>query len=366
MKRLAVLLFFAAAAAATQEQGKVVEEIVARVNNEIITRSEYQRARASAAEDAQQECQRCTQEQLTAHIADKQKNVLRDLIDQSLLVQRAKDMGVSVETDVVKQLDQIRIQNNLPSMEELEKAVSAQALNWEDFKNNIRSGLLTRRVVNSEVGSHIVIGKDQVAKYYEEHKQEFVRPEQVVLREILVGTEGKKDTEIPDLQKKAQGLLERVRNGEEFGEIAKRFSDDKETAKQNGFLGEYRRGALSKDLEDLVFKMKKNQTTDVIQTKQGFLILQVMEHYDEGEQPLAKVEHEIMERLYGQRMEPALREYLKTLREQSYVIVKPGYVDTAGAGNSAIEEVSATPEESKKKQGRKKFLLFGKRKNSGE
>jgi len=84
-------------------------------------------------------------------------------------------------------------------------------------------------------------------------------------------------------------------------------------------------------------------------------------------QPLAKVENEIYEKLYNQRIEPALREYLKTLREQSYVIVKAGYLDTAGVGSLPIQEVSATPEESKgkKAQGRKKFLLFGKRKESG-
>src|SRR6266567_2553320 len=195
MNRLAVLLLFAAAGAAAQEQGKVVEEIVARVNNEIITRSEYERARASAAEDAQQECRGCGQEQLNTFIAEKQKNVLRDLIDQSLLVQRAKDMGISVEPEVIKKLDAIRTQNNFASMEELERAVSSQGMNWEDFKNNIRNTLLTQRVISNEVGSHITIGDEEVAKYYEAHKTEFVRPEQVALREIEVNTQGKKPEE---------------------------------------------------------------------------------------------------------------------------------------------------------------------------
>jgi peptidyl-prolyl cis-trans isomerase SurA len=90
--------------------------------------------------------------------------------------------------------------------------------------------------------------------------------------------------------------------------------------------------------------------------------LQVLEHYDEGEQPLTKVEPEIMDKLYTARMEPALREYLKTLREESYVVIKPGYQDIAGGGNSEIQEVNATPEATKAaKKGRKKFLLFGKR-----
>ena len=345
--------------------GKVVEEIIARVNNEIITRSDYNRELASAEEDAKQECQaRCTPQQLDADIADRKKNALRDLIDQSLLVQRGKDMGLSVETEVIKQLDQIRQQNNLASMEDLEKAVSAQGLNWEDFKSNIRNKILVQKVVGQEVGQHITIGHDEVLKYYNEHKAEFVRPEEVALREIEINTEGKKESELPELKKKAETALQRVKNGEDFGEIAKRFSDGA-TAKQGGYLGMYKRGELAKPIEDVVFKMKRNDLTDVLDTKQGFLILQVMEHYDEGQQPVEKVENEIMNSLYNQRMQPAMRDYLKTLREQSYVVIKPEFADVAGVGNSEIQEVSATPEASKEKKGHKKFLLFGKR-SSGQ
>jgi len=342
--------------------GRTVEEIVARVNNEIITRSEYEKSRNSAEEDARQECQgKCTPEQLRAEIDERQKTSLRDLIDQSLLVQRAKDMGVSVEPELIKRLDAIRIQNKIDSMEELEKAVTSQGLNWEDFKNNIRNTLLTQRVVSSEVGAHITISDEEISKYYEAHKKEYVRPEQVALRSIEVNTQGKKPEEIPDLRKKAETTLQRIKDGEDFGEMAKRFSDSN-TKTQGGFLGMFKRGELSKELEDKVFNMKKNELTEVTETKQGFLILQVLEHYDEGEQSLAKVKNEITDKLYGARMEPAMREYLKTLREQSFVVIKPGYVDAAGGpGNSEIQEVSATPEASKGKKGRKKFLLFGKR-----
>lgn len=344
--------------------GKVVEEIIARVNNDIITKSELDKARASAEDDAKQECQgKCTPDQLKTDIEDRQKNALRDLIDQSLLVQRAKDMTINVEPELIKRLDQIRIQNKLDSMEDLEKAVTSQGLNWEDFKNNIRNNLLTQRVISNEVGSHITIGKEEVQKYYDEHKQEFVRPEQVALREIVVNTEGKPESDLPDLKKKAETSLKRVKDGEDFGEIAKRFSDGS-TAKQGGFLGIYKRGELSKQLEDIVFKMKKNDLTDVLDTKQGYLVLQVLEHFDEGQQPLDKVENEIMDHLYSQRMEPAMRDYLKTLREQSYVVIKPGYQESAGGGNSEIQEVSATPEATKAKKGHKKFLLFGKRSGS--
>jgi peptidyl-prolyl cis-trans isomerase SurA len=355
----------AAPKASNPDAGKTVEEIIARVNNEIITRSEYDKARRTAEEDARSECQnRCTPEQLQTDIEDREKHTLRDLVDQSLLVQRGKDMGLSVEAEVIKRLDAIRIDNKLASMEELEKAVAGQGMNFEDFKNNIRNTLLTQKVIGNEVGSHINISDDEVNKYYEAHKAEFVRPEQVALREIVVSTEGKKPEELPDLKKKAETALKRVQDGEDFGEIAKRLSDGS-TKAQGGFLGVYKRGELAKELEDKVFKMKRKELTEVMETKQGYLVLEILEHYDEGEQSLAKVRNEIMDKLYGARMEPAMREYLKTLREQSYVVIKPGYQDIAGGGGSEIQEVSATPEVTKAaKRGHKKFLLFGKRSGS--
>src|SRR5258708_18045647 len=343
------------------ESGKTVEEIIARVNNEIITRSEYDKARQTAVEDAKSECEnRCTPEQLQTDIEDRQKNTLRELVDQALLVQRAKDMGVSVEPEVIKRLDAIRTQNKPDSMEELETAVKSSGVNFEDFKNGIRNNLLTQRVISSEVGSHINVTDDEVAKYYEAHKTEFVRPEQVGLREIVVSTEGKKPEELPDLKKKAETALKRVQDGEDFGEIAKRLSDGS-TKSQGGFLGIYKRGQLSNELEDPVFKMKRKDLTEVMETKQGYLILEILEHYDEGEQSLAKVKNEIMDKLYSARMEPAMREYLKPLREQSYVIIKPGFQDIAGGAGSEIQEVSATPEVTKAKKNHKKFLLFSTR-----
>lgn len=341
--------------------GAVVEEIIARVNNEIITRTEYEKSMAQTEEETRQDCQgKCTPEQLQSELDARKKNALRDLIDQSLLAQRGKDLGISVETDVIKQLDQIRIQNKLKDMDEVEKAVRGQGLNFEDFKNNIRNRILTQKVVSQEVGSHISIGESDTQKYYEAHKTEFVRPEQVALREIIVNTEGKKDTELPDLRKKAETALKRVKDGEDFGEIAKRLSDGT-TKEQGGYIGMFKRGELAKQLEDVVFTMKRNELTDVIETKQGYLVFQVLEHYDEGEQGFDKVKNEIMDRLYNEKLEPAVHEYLKTLREQSYVVIKPGYAELAGGGNSEIQEVNATPEASKAKKGHKKFLLFGKR-----
>ena len=107
------------------------------------------------------------------------------------------------------------------------------------------------------------------------------------------------------------------------------------------------------NLEQAVFKLNRNEITDVIPIPTGFEILQVMERYEAGQQPLEKVQNEINNILYDQKMRPALREYLDKLREDSYVDVKPPYVDTAGVANRPIEELPATPEPKSKSGGRK-------------
>jgi peptidyl-prolyl cis-trans isomerase SurA len=333
-----------------QTKGIVVEEIVARVNNQIITRSDLQKADLSLRDDVSHACPNCTADKINTEYKDKQKDVLRDLIDQQLLVERAKDMGLSVETDLVKRLDEVRQQNNLATMDDLEKAVESQGIAWEDYKTQLRNGLLTQEVIRQQVGGRMDIGSDEVKKYYEDHKDQFTRPEQVELGEIFLSTEGKSPEEIAAVKTKADDLHNRVAKGENFVEIAKRYSEGT-TAKDGGDLGRFERGQLAPQLEDAVFKMDKNGITDVIQTKTGFEILKVLNHFDAGLQPLDKVEGEITNRLYSQKMEPALRTYLAELREESYVLVKPGYTDTAAVqGGTVIQEVAPTPDSPKKKK----------------
>jgi peptidyl-prolyl cis-trans isomerase SurA len=335
-------------------KGKVVEEIIARVNNDIITLSDFERAKGTLQQEVAQDCQGCSQDRLDAMFKDRQKDLLRDLIDQSLLVQRAKDMGMNVETEVIKRLDEVRVTNHLASMEELEKAVEGQGLAWEEYKSSIRNNLLTREVIQREVGGRINVGSDDVKKYYEEHQQEFNRPEQVLLQEIFFSTEGKTPDEIAAIEKKAKDVRARITNGEDFTELARRISEG-QTAKQGGDLGAFEHGQLSKEIEDIVFKMNRGDVTDVIQAKTGFEILKVIQHYQAGIQPLEKVEGEITNKLAMEKMQPNLRQYLAHLREESYVVVKPGYIDSAAiASNSAIEEVAPTPDTPSKKSKKAK------------
>src|SRR5271157_2581626 len=160
----------------------VVEEIVARVNNEIITRSEYVRSR----EQLKQEIQQQEPNAADSVFGEKQRDVLRYLIDQQRLLQKVKDLGITGDTESIKRLDEMRKQMNLGTMEELEKAAEAQGASYEDFKQNLRNQIVTQHVIGEEVGKHLAMNKDDEKKFYEQHRAEMEQPEEVRLSEILI------------------------------------------------------------------------------------------------------------------------------------------------------------------------------------
>ena len=334
----------------------VVEEIIARVNNQIITRTDYLREQQQLKDEAQQDPSRSEQ-----MLAEGQKDVLRGLIDRQLLLEKGKDLGITADTELIKRLDEMRKQMKLESMDDLEKAAAAQGVSFEDFKQNLKTEIITQQVIQREVGSRINIGKQEEQRFYEQHKPELARPEAVRLSEILISTEkaGDDQHKIEEAKAKADAVLKEIRAGADFSAVAKRESQGPSAA-DGGDLGYFERGKLAKQLEDLTFTMKKDQVSDVVHTKQGFVILKVADHVSPGIPPLSEIEPRVQEAVYMQKLQPALREYLKKLREEAFIDIKTGYVDTGASPNETKPVVTTAAKESNAKQlkKRKKIGLF--------
>ncbi len=347
----------------------VVEEIIARVNNEIVTRSEYIRSR----DQLKQEIQQQDPANADRIFAEKQRDVLRDLIDQQLLLQKGKDLGITGDTELIKRLDEMRKQMNLETMEDLEKAAEAQGASYEDFKQNMRNQIVTQRVIGQEVGSKLAMNKEDEKKFYEQHRAEMEHPEQVRLSEILIapktpakppaGTDAKPEppseaeTEaaLAAAKAKAEDLLDQIHKGAKFEDLAKKYSDGP-SAKDGGDLSYFKRGTMPKELDDKVFALKAGEVSDVIRTKQGYVILLAAEHQMAGIPSLKEAEPRIQDALYMQKLQPALRAYLTTLREQAYIDYKTGYIDT-GASAKQTKPVETTDKEAGAKKLKKKKKL---------
>ncbi|HTD54516.1 MAG TPA: peptidyl-prolyl cis-trans isomerase [Silvibacterium sp.] len=341
-------------------QGEVVEDIVARVNDQVISRSDYERAADDLENQAKQ--QQWTQQQLY----EAKHDLLRDLIDQQLLLSKGKDLDITGETELVKRLDEMRKQNHLDSMEDLQKAAEAQGVSWEDFKASIRNRIITQEVIRDQVGRHVNITPTEVQNYYNQHKQEFDQPEQVRLSEILIPTVNPDDaTQVADAKKKADDLDGKLKGGADFAALAKSSSSGP-TAAEGGDLGEFKRGQLAKVLEDATFSLKPGQYTEPIRTKQGYVILKVTAHNPGGIPPLKDVEPQVEDAVGMSKMNPALRDYLTRLREDAYIDIAKGYEDSAASPNEMkpVYSAYAPPQPKKKHVQRTRFRARGR--NAGK
>ncbi len=332
--------------------GTVVEDVVVRVNDQIISRSDVERAEEQFQQDAAQT------HASPAEVDKAQKNLLRDMIDKQLLISRAKELGLNADADVIRQLDDIRKQNHLDTLDDLEKAAKQQGVSFEDFKAQIRNQILTQQVVREEVGRRLQMSQADELAYYNEHKSEFEQPEQIRLSEILVPlAENATPDQIATAEAKANDLKSKVMAGGDFADLAKKFSGGPSAA-QGGELGEFKRGALAKVLEDATFSLPVGGSTQPIRTRQGFVILKVSGHVQAGPAPMNAVEQQIQEQLYTQAMQPALRAYLTKLREDSYIDIQPGFVDSGASASETKPTFTAYAPPPVKKKAVKQTVRY--------
>jgi peptidyl-prolyl cis-trans isomerase SurA len=328
--------------------GVTVEDIVAHVNDQIISQSDYDRAMKEADDEAKQHG--ATMQQ----ISEGHKDLLRSLIDQQLWLSKGKELSIDGNTELVKRLDEIRKQYNLETLEDLEKAAKEQGVSFEDFKANIRNQIITQEVMREEVGRRVQITPGEVERYFDQHKQDYVKPESVQLSEILVSTGADPDdaAKVAAGKAKADDIEAKLHAGGDFSQLAKSFSDGT-TAADGGNFGSFHRGdgGLAKVFEDSVFGLKTGQYTDPIRTKQGFIIFRVDLHNPGGVPAYKDVEQDVEQNYYYSRMEPAMRDYLTQMREEAYIDIKPGYVDTGASPKETKPTYSAyTPPTAKKKR----------------
>lgn len=307
----------------------VVEQIVAKVNGDIITNSDILRARRNLVEEMK--ARKASAADIEKALAETEKNALRDRIDTLLLTQRGKDLSISVDGEISKYIADLMVRMKVANQEDLAKMIQEQTgQTFEDWRSEMRNNMITQRVVRQEVGSKISMKKEDLLKYYEDHKAEFVREEEVLLRELLISSEGKSPTEVAGLEKKAKDIVARARKNEKFSNLIRDYSDS-QTKGEDGEIGWMKKGMLNKPIEDLVFTGQRNFVTDPIKLPNGWLILRVEDYHKAGQADFEQVEPEINEKMYMPRFQPQMREYLTKLRMDAFLEVKEGFIDSGAA-----------------------------------
>jgi peptidyl-prolyl cis-trans isomerase SurA len=340
----------------------VVDQIVAKVNGDIVSQEEIARTAKQMTDELK--AQGASGTQLQQAMDEREKDILRDQIDQLLLVQKGKELNINVDSEVSKYIAQVQRQSKISDTEKFHDYIREKSgMTYEDFLNEYKKQTLTREVIGQEVGRHIAITDKEVQDFYDAHKADFVREEKVYLSEILISTDGKDAAGMAAAEKKAKQLSSDASKGQRFADLA-RDNSDASTAKDGGALGGYKKGDLNKAIEDAVWNLPRGAVTQPIKIPTGYEIFKVEDHTKAGLAPLADVKGEIENALYGPKMQPRVREYLTRLRTQAFLQIKPGFVDTGAAQGkdtkwqdpAVLKPETVTKAEVEEKTRRKRLL----------
>jgi peptidyl-prolyl cis-trans isomerase SurA len=341
----------------------VVEEIVCKVNGDIVTRSELERDR----KDAENEFRR--QGLVGRNLQEAVTNATRDLlarrIDELLLVQKGKELEIKVDGDLTKQIANIQRQSGIADPQKFQEYVHEQTgMPYEDYRNQLKDQILKNRVIHQEIGGSLKVKREELQKYYDDHKDEFQRKEQIYLRVIYISTENKDATGVALADRKARDVARRAKAGEKFTELAQANSEAG-TAASGGEMPAMEQKELRKDIADAVWDKDRGYVTDPLKTPFGFEIYRVEAHEKAGLAEFEEVQNQVEDRVLSPRMGPAYREYLTKLRANAFLEIKPGYDDSAAAPGKSTKWSDAaqlTPQTTTKEEvaakGRKKKLLW--------
>jgi parvulin-like peptidyl-prolyl isomerase len=328
-----LLMMLMTAVAFAQEEGAptVVDEVVAQVNNDVITLSMVKRELNEAKVALVRE-QHMTEAQAEAEVTKRQPEIIAALINEQLIMQKGKELGIvdDVEKQVNEQLLQIaKEQGNIKTVDQLEAAMRAEGLDPATIRQTMRLEATKNMVLGNEVDRKIFFGltDTEVKNYYEAHKDKFRKPETWTLSEIFLSSVGKPDAEV---LARAQKLVATLRAGGDFAATAKTESEAEDrdgkriAAETGGKIGTFTLADISnQQIADALKSLKTGGITEPIKGEQGYTIFHVDERTPAGE-PVFE-ENKVREAMTYERMPKEREAYLAKLRQEAYVKVSDNY-----------------------------------------
>lgn len=312
---LPVLLGLCAGLGATQQ---VVEEIVAVVNDDVITMSqvkrEYEiRVQALQAANVQGEEYEKSLVQIRAQILDA-------MITDLLLLQLAREKNLNVTEQLKNAIENVKKENNLATDEDLKRALLSQGLEWDAWVKQVEETILRQSAVMSEVGRSIALDEAEIVDYYKKHPVEFTEPEEYTLRAAYLATA---NADPAALEARKKEISDKVKGGGDFAEISGSLSDEP-LKDSKGDLGAIKKGDLDKTLLAAVEKMKKGDISDWIQSRAGWYLLKLEDKKDSRLKTFEESRKSIEERIYNQKQAAELDKFITQLKKKSYVkILRP-------------------------------------------
>lgn len=301
----------------TAEKGEKVPDVVATINGVKISGVEFSKGLQSY----KKRLAMMGQEVPLEHAKEINKTIIDDLVSRELLIQNCNKTGIKVSDDEMNK-EMATIKSRFQNEEQFNQVIKSQNLTMDEVKSDVRKALAIKKLIKKDVEDKITVDEKAVNEYYKNNSTRFVEGESVKASHILVmvdknATKDAKET----AKKKIDGLLIRVRKGEDFAKLAKENSDDKGSGQNGGDLGFFSKGMMVPNFEKAAFSLKKDEVSDVVETEFGFHVIKLIDKKPERTIPLSEVHDKLKNYLKSMEVNKKLSEYLADLRKKANVKV---------------------------------------------
>ncbi len=314
-----------------QEEPVLLDEIVAKVNEEIITWNDVvgelailQAGLQGKIEDPGERAKRFEIEK---------RRTLKGMIESRLMMQKAEEMGIGANADiqVSSYLDYLRKESGIPNMEVFDQVLRQHGSSLNDLRRVSRQKYIAETLIYQLVYSRLTVMTREIEEFYAENIKRFTEPAEVELAEILFLTEGKDKATI---RSKAEEILSQLKAGTSFEELAKETSEGP-TASKGGAIGTFKRGSMSGAVEAVAFSLKAEAFSEIVEAEYGYQIIKVLNIKPARVKPMEEVRGEIQSEIHRKKGQPEVQKFLEELRRESYIYVAPEYrkrFDVEGLG----------------------------------
>jgi parvulin-like peptidyl-prolyl isomerase len=297
-------------------QGEVIERIVAKVNGQIITKTQLDKQVQGYLEQAGPAA---TPEEEQRRRQGLQKQILERMIDNLLVLQVATDKGLQVPPRYWQEWKaNVMKESGIESEEEFVRQVELQGLEMAEFRTQWEESLLVQEIRRMEVDNKISVNEPEIEKYYHEHAADYTEPAKVRLREIVVRFEGGTRAQAAE---KAERLLQDIRQGADFADVA-RLNSDSASRDAGGDLGFFEEGELTEPLNEVAFQLTPGEVSDVLEVGSAYYIVRIEERTEDKTLPLDDVRRSIADSIFQKKLQEKSEQYLTRLREEAIIEIR--------------------------------------------
>jgi peptidyl-prolyl cis-trans isomerase SurA len=320
-----------AAQPSTVAAPQIIEQVLVKVNGDIITKSDLEERQIAALRNSKINPEILkNDEQLQKALVDITPQVLVSTIDELLLTQLGREKGFKLTDDQFnKWLTDMRKDNNLEDNARFEAALKQEGVTMSDLRKNVERGFIMNQVQREEFGGKLQITEEEARQYYQANQKEFVEPASVTLREILIEVQTTNQDGKPminvgrddEAAKTAAAARARVMAGEDFAKVAAEVSSGSSKA-NGGLIGPIAVSEVSQDLQKLIDKMKPGDVTEPIRTARGYQLLKLDTVKTAAVRPFDSVRDIVADRVYQERANVEMKKFLDRVRRQAIIVWK--------------------------------------------